>query len=92
MAELADARYVGKSAMVTLREYVIENALGGPWDTCDTSDDCQDGLVCMGEIAWGTGIYCVDSSMYGTFSYDSKTKIPDNGNALPLSGILVFES
>lgn len=82
MHQLAQAKYVGSAALSTLQDYVIDTALGGAWDECDTSTDCQDGLVCMGELAWGTGIYCVDDSMYGTFSYDTSHAIADNSTEL----------
>jgi len=85
MHQLAQAKYVGTSALTTLQEYVVDTALGGAWDDCDTASDCQDGLVCMGELAWGTGIYCVDDSMYGTFSYETSHAIADNGAELSTS-------
>ena len=82
MNELADARYVGKSAMKTLLAHVIENALSDSGESCDTSDDCKDGLVCLGELAWGTGLFCVDDTMYGTFSNNTSIAIPDNGRTV----------
>ena len=82
MNELADARYVGKSAMNTLLDHVIENALADSGESCDTSDDCKDGLVCLGELAWGTGLFCVDDTMYGTFSNNTSIAIPDNGRTV----------
>lgn len=85
MHQLAQAKYVGTAALNTLQSYVIDAALGAAWDDCDTSADCQEGLVCMGELAWGTGIYCVDDSMYGTFSYDTSHPIMDNGTELSTS-------
>ena len=85
MNELADAHYVGRSAMKSLLAYVIENALSDSGESCDTSDDCKEGLVCLGELAYGTGLFCVDDTMYGTFSYDSSVAIPDNGSTLTTS-------
>lgn len=85
MNELAAAYYVGGSALTDLKAYVDANALGGPWDVCSTSADCAEGLVCMGEIAWGAGIYCVDDSMYGNFTYDEAIEIGDDGSTLTTS-------
>jgi hypothetical protein len=82
MNDLATAYYVGGSAMADLRDYASAATLGGAWDTCDTSDDCQAGLVCMGELAYGNGIYCVDDSMYGTFSSSDGASIDDDGSTL----------
>ncbi len=78
MDELSGLYYVSKTALTKLRgEVVIGN---GPWGECDTSADCADGLVCMGEIAWNSGIYCVDDSMYGNFTHDEADEIPDQGS------------
>ncbi|TNE87888.1 MAG: hypothetical protein EP330_16450 [Deltaproteobacteria bacterium] len=79
MNALADAYYVGKSALTDLRDYVDANAGAGVGGQCDTSADCAEGLVCMGEIAYGNGIFCVDESMYGNFTYDEEVEIPDDG-------------
>lgn len=85
MSQLAAAHYVGASALTSLQSYVIENALGGTWDDCETASDCQVGLVCMGEIAYGAGLYCVDDTMYGTFSHDTSVAIPDTGSLMSTS-------
>ncbi|MCO4747348.1 MAG: proprotein convertase P-domain-containing protein [Proteobacteria bacterium] len=85
MNELADAYYVGASAMGALKAYVAVPVLAGPWEMCDTSADCAEGLVCMGEIAYGSGIYCVDDTMYDDFTHDESEEIPDNGETLTTS-------
>ena len=79
IGSLAEAYYVGGSALTDLRDHASDAQLSGPWGSCETSADCQEGLVCMGELAWGTGIQCVDDSMYGTFVSDTAVSIPDSG-------------
>jgi hypothetical protein len=85
MDALAATYYVGRAALRDLRDYAAADQLGGPWDTCSTAADCQEGLVCMGEIVWGVGIYCVDDSMYGTFVSDEEVAIPDDGSEVSTS-------
>jgi hypothetical protein len=82
MNELADAYYVGTSALESLRDYVSAQLGAGPFESCASTSDCADGLVCLGEIAYGTGLFCVDDSMYGTFTFDEQTVIPDDGQSV----------
>ena len=95
MHQLAQAKYVGTAALNTLQSYVIDAALGAAWDDCDTSADCQEGLVCM-ENSLGAQVSTVDDSMYGTFSYDTSHPIMDNGTELnasvTVSGMRPFPS
>lgn len=89
MDQLAAVSWVGKSALTSLRDFAIAS---GGWaadpgagvgETCDTSDECADGLYCMGEIAYGNGIFCVDT--WGVFPYTTAQAIPDAGAPLVTS-------
>lgn len=85
MNGLAAAKFVGQAALHTLREHVAAASLSGPWEPCDTAADCEEGLVCMGELAWGHGIQCVDDTMYDAFNHDEANEIPDDGSTLSTS-------
>lgn len=91
MHELASAWHVGPSALTALREASRQPDLARPYEVCDTSEDCASGLVCLGEIAWGTGLFCVDDTMYGTFTNSEPMAITDEGEThrshLEVSGL-----
>jgi hypothetical protein len=85
MDALSEAYFVGASALGKLKRYAADNRLGAAWDDCNTAADCQEGLVCMGEIAWGSGIQCIDDTMFDNFTYDEEVEIPDDGTELVTS-------
>lgn len=89
MNELASAYYVGSSALVAIRDYVESSLGAGVYETCEATSDCADGLVCLGEIAYGSGLFCVDESMYGTFTYDEAVVIPDHAGAVLTTAVEV---
>lgn len=83
---LAAVSYVGKSALTKLRDYADSNPLpeeevdegAGEWEDCDTTADCADGLVCLGEHL-SDGWFCVSEDLAGTFeSGDLSESIPDD--------------
>ncbi len=80
MDELAGLYFVGKTALSTLKDHVIANSGAGVHEDCDTTADCAEGLVCMGEIAYNSGIMCQDESTWDNFTYDEASEIPDNGS------------
>jgi hypothetical protein len=47
---------------------------------CDTDADCGEDTVCMGDIAYGSGIFCVSAWQEGTFSNLMGASIPDSGS------------
>ncbi|MCB9779190.1 MAG: helix-hairpin-helix domain-containing protein [Alphaproteobacteria bacterium] len=90
--QLADVPYVGASALTKLQVYTapVETEdpgetgetedLGDVGDDCSTDADCRSDLRCMGAIAYGEGIMCVDT--WGVFSWEGPATIPDNGSEL----------
>jgi len=81
MDGLADAYYVGGSALETLRDEAAAAAGGGEGDDCSTSADCASGMVCMGELAYNNGIFCVDEEdAAGTFTQTPGVVVPDGGS------------
>ena len=78
MDELSEAYYVGGSALKQLKFYADQLLLAGEGETCAVSADCADGLVCLGELAWGQGIYCIDAEeAAGTYTQTPVLPIPD---------------
>ncbi len=81
---LAEVPYVGESALRKLQEYAdAAFGAGEVGESCDTHADCLPELRCMGSIAYGSGIECVDT--WGVFSYEGPAPIPDDGTALVTS-------
>ncbi|TNE92426.1 MAG: hypothetical protein EP330_01870 [Deltaproteobacteria bacterium] len=62
-------------------EWVTETGGAGVNESCDTTADCASGLVCLGEYALESGMWCIDDSQYGTFSYAGPAAIGE-GNPL----------
>ena len=83
IGQLAAVPYVGRSALSALIDYADSLALGQNGDECETSADCADDLRCMGAIAYGQGIHCVDT--WGVFSWQGPESIPDDGTELVTS-------
>ena len=82
MNELAEVKHVGPSALRVMRDYAVLHSGAGVGEDCATTSDCSDGLVCLGEINWGTGIFCVDDSMYGDFGVEPSLLIPSGGEVV----------
>lgn len=80
---LASVSYVGRAALTHLQDYAAHIALGQNGDDCDTDDDCAADLRCMGAVAYGSGIMCVDT--WGVFSWEGPQTIPDDGTELATS-------
>jgi hypothetical protein len=80
IGQLAAVPYVGRSALRALQDYADLLSLGQSGDDCQTSADCADDLRCMGAIAYGEGIQCVDT--WGVFSWAGPANIPDDGTEL----------
>ena len=81
--QLAAVSYVGGSALERLRDFAADPTadLGATEEeACDTALECQAGLVCMGEYAWGGGGWCVSEDLAGTFSAAPAVAIPDAGS------------
>lgn len=77
---LADVSWVGPSALTKLQDYAEMLTLADVGEQCNTDDDCQDDLRCMGSIAYGAGIMCVDT--WDVFSWEGPETIPDDGTPL----------
>ena len=80
---LAAVPYVGPSALRSLQDYTASLVLGDVGDDCQTDSDCSSDLRCMGSIAYGQGISCVDT--WGVFSWEGPVAIPDDGSELAMS-------
>ena len=78
--ELGAVPWVGPSALRALQDYAAEAELGQVNDDCNTDADCEEDLRCMGSVAYGSGIMCVDT--WGVFSWTGPESIPDDGTEL----------
>lgn len=78
--ELGAVPWVGPSALRALQDYAALAELAQVNEDCDTDADCADGLRCMGAVAYGSGIMCVDT--WGVFSWTGPESIPDDGTEL----------
>lgn len=79
LLELANAYYVGKSALLDLREFTSAPPPGlDNGASCDSSNECASGL-CVGEtLGWGM---CDEASMADNFTWDEADEIPDGNDA-----------
>lgn len=83
LAALGAVSYVGGSALEKLKAYaaanpIVEDDRADENESCATAADCKDGLVCLGEYAWGSGGWCVPEDVAGEFSAAPGAAIPDN--------------
>jgi len=79
MDGLADAYYVGGSALTSLRDHAAAHIGGVEGDSCAQTDECADGFVCLGAINWGEGIFCTTEDATGTYTQSPLASIPDGG-------------
>ncbi len=78
--DLAELFFVGEATLRALRDFATSadwRTLSGEEGPCDVTADCDDGLVCLGEYAYGGGGFCVDESLAGTFTSTTEIAIPD---------------
>lgn len=78
---LGAVSYVGPSALQKLQTYAASLSLAQVGEDCESTEDCAEGLMCAGAIAWGSGVFCTDT--WGVFSWEEGPEtIPDDGSEL----------
>lgn len=66
----------------------VDMSVDGEGDNCDTDADCLEGTTCLGDIAYGGGIFCVADWQEGTYTVAESVEIPDSGEVV--SDVVVY--